>query len=242
MSSKTNRSLSVLCAIPLLALILLLTHSWLNSVEHVSADHEEGNLPELDELKVAEKREEDPSGKPQVHRVSVTNQPSISASASEVYAQGRFQVETHLPEDSSTSVILNELLLRGGILISYDRSGEHEHLLTNGQRQSLNTSLQGSGMSYAVQRPRLLSSGILRHLDRRIVIQADERILLLMPEEFELHLLTEMERILDLPLDQYRRARLDLNLSRGGHLRFTLQSIEHNDGQIKAINRTVRHF
>ena len=203
---------------------------------------------ESEDVLVPKHKEPDPQtldvkkSEPTVHRVSVTNRPSITESAHNAYANGRFQVKTHLPDDRTTGAILNELFMRGGILVAYHSGGRHEHLTSNGQRRELGDSIENSDFTYATQRPRLLSQSILQHLDNRFSSRPGERILLLMPESFELQLLTEMERVLERPLEEYRKAHLDLHLSRGGHLRFILRSVEDNQGQAVSLVSALRFF
>ena len=64
--------------------------------------------------------------------------------------------------------------------------------------------------------------------------------MLVMPAVFEMQLMSDLESILTAPLQQYRGARLSLEVSRGGHLQFTVLQLEDLEGWNDTAPVTLR--
>ena len=175
-----------------------------------------------------------------IQKINIIEESPISKSAEEEMASGRFLLETQISPDVSKLEIYRNLIIRGGIFISLDTNKTY-HLLDN---ESLRTPLSEVDefklpiKGYAFHRPRQIDPRDFRYLGREI--PKGEVVFLVMPNNFESSILTEMEALLPLPLSSYAEGLVNLDLSRNGHLNFTLISVVKNAGATQIINRAFR--
>jgi hypothetical protein len=175
-----------------------------------------------------------------IQKINIIEESPISKSAEEEMASGRFLLETQIRPGVSKLEIYRNLIIRGGIFISLDTNKTY-HLLDN---ESLRTPLSEVDefklpiKGYAFHRPRQIDPRDFRYLGRNI--PKGEVVFLVMPNNFESSILTEMEALLPLPLSSYAEGLVNLDLSRNGHLNFTLISVVKNAGATQIINRAFR--
>ena len=175
-----------------------------------------------------------------IQKINIIEESPISKSAEEEMASGRFLLETQIRPGVSKLEIYRNLIIRGGIFISLDTNKTY-HLLDN---ESLRTPLSEVDefklpiKGYAFHRPRQIDPRDFRYLGREI--PKGEVVFLVMPNNFESSILTEMEALLPLPLSSYAEGLVNLDLSRNGHLNFTLISVVKNAGATQIINRAFR--
>ena len=175
-----------------------------------------------------------------IQKINIIEESPISKSAEEEMASGRFLLETQINPGVSKLEIYRNLIIRGGIFISLDTNKTY-HLLDN---ESLRTPLSEVDefklpiKGYAFHRPRQIDPRDFRYLGREI--PKGEVVFLVMPNNFESSILTEMEALLPLPLSSYAEGLVNLDLSRNGHLNFTLISVVKNAGATQIINRAFR--
>lgn len=201
----------------------ILTKS-IESAEPVEVDEEKDSLP----------------APTKIQKINIIEESPISKSAEEEMASGRFLLETQIRPGVSKLEIYRNLIIRGGIFISLDTNKTY-HLLDN---ESLRTPLSEVDefklpiKGYAFHRPRQIDPRDFRYLGREI--PKGEVVFLVMPNNFESSILTEMEALLPLPLSSYAEGLVNLDLSRNGHLNFTLISVVKNAGATQIINRAFR--
>ena len=175
-----------------------------------------------------------------IQKLNIIEESPISKSAEEEMASGRFLLETQISPDVSKLEIYRNLIIRGGIFISLDANKTY-HLLNN---ESLRIPLGEVNEAklpserYAFHRPRKIDRMDFRYLGREI--SKGDVVFLVMPNNFESSILTEMEALLPLPLSSYAEGLVNLDLSRNGHLNFTLISVVKNAGATQIINRAFR--
>ncbi len=201
-------------------------------------------IPELEQTKQEEEKpeEEEPPDETQkspqrLQSVNLSYEADISQTAIDEMENGRFIVETHLPEGRQRAEVFRMLRNRGGIFVVRDIDDQYFLLQSGAPRQALAESDIPLD-SYALHRPGRIGHDGLSLMGITTAEPGDIPYLV-MPKQFEARIISEIERVLPESLDQYAGAKLRLEPTRGGHLRMQIESVTQPDRSVVAINQTV---
>jgi len=196
----------------------------------------------LPEPEPEKEKEEEPAEKvekqnSQLQSVNLRYEAAVSETAIEEMENGRFIVETRLPEGTGRQRVFVMLLSRGGIIVVRDSQDAYQLLHSKQSREALETA-EINHEAYAFHRPRRISQ---RDLDLMAITQTEPGDIpyLVMPKQFEAQILSEIERTLSGPITDYSQASLYLEISHGGHLSLTIEAVKDRQNQALAINQTI---
>lgn len=171
-------------------------------------------------------------------KINLMREHLSSLSAQEEMLKGRFILDTSILKKAKKSEVYRQLILRQGILIALDSTGQY-YYLAGMQRVPLD-SLTSHGIdlgNYALHRPRKIAPHDFSHLTAE-TIPGDE-LFLVMPNSFETGVFAMIEKSLPHPLSEYSKANLSISLSKGNHLSFLLEKVFTKDGQPRVINHSL---
>ena len=196
------------------------------------AEEEKEKEPEQED-----KSPEEPESPQHLESVNLSYEADISQTAIDEMENGRFIVETELPNGAQRQAVFQMLQSRGGIIVVRNIDDAY-FLLQKGAPRKL---LQESNLpldTYALHRP-----GRIGHADLGLLgistTEPGDIPYLVMPKQFEARIISEIERVLPQSLDQYAGASLRLEPTPGGHLRMQILSVTKRDRSTLAINRPV---
>ena len=216
--------------IRMLSIISMVAFLWVLKPEK-AVSTEEKSLMRDEEIPNAQEIYNEP-------KINLMREHLSSESAKKEMLQGRFVLDTSILKKTKKSEVYRQLLLRQGILIALDSTGQY-HYLSRKQRVPLD-SLKSHGIdlgNYALHRPRKIAPNDFCHLTAE-TIPGDE-LFLVMPNSFETGVFAMIEKSLPNPLTEYSKANLSISLSKGNHLSFLLEKVFTKDGQLRLINRSL---
>ena len=164
----------------------------------------------------------------------------VTESATEEMMEGRFIMETSVNQEIQKAEVYRQLLLRGGIVVSLDQNASYVLISKSGERIPLERiSAEHLNLdNYALHRPRHVAAGDHHHLSG--AIKKGDEVFIVMPNQFESKVFSNIERVLGTPLSNYGKALVDVSISPRGHLDFTLARVTKNDGTAISSNHLMR--
>ena len=164
----------------------------------------------------------------------------VTESATEEMMEGRFIMETTVNQEMQKAEVYRQLLLRGGIVVSLDQNASYVLISKSGERIPLE-SIASENLNldnYALHRPRHVAAVDHHHLSG--AIKKGDEVFIVMPNQFESKVFSNIERVLGAPLSSYGKALVDVSISPRGHLDFTLARITKNDGTTISSSHLMR--
>jgi hypothetical protein len=213
-----------------LSIITVVAFLWVLKPEKALSS-EEKSLRRDEELPNAQEIYDEP-------KINLMREHLSSESAQEEMLKGRFVLDTSILKKTKKSEVYRQLILRQGILIALDSTGQY-HYLARKQRIPID-SLTSHGIdlgNYALHRPRKIAPNDFCHLTAE-TIPGDE-LFLVMPNSFETGVFAMIEKSLPNPLSEYSKANLAISLSKGNNLSFLLEKVFTKDGQLRVINHSL---
>ena len=164
----------------------------------------------------------------------------VTETATEEMMEGRFIMETSVNQERQKAEVYRQLLLRGGIVVSLDQNASYVLISKSGERKPLE-SISSEHLnldSYALHRPRHVAAVDHHHLSG--AIKKGDEVFIVMPNQFESKVFSNIERVLGAPLSNYGKALVDVSISPRGHLDFTLARVTKNDGTTISSSHLMR--
>ena len=164
----------------------------------------------------------------------------VTESATEEMMEGRFIMETSVYQERQKAEVYRQLLLRGGIVVSLDQNASYVLISKSGERIPLE-SIASENLNldnYALHRPRHVAAVDHHHLSG--AIKKGDEVFIVMPNQFESKVFSNIERVLGAPLSNYGKALVDISISPRGHLDFTLARVTKNDGTTISSSHLMR--
>jgi len=164
----------------------------------------------------------------------------VTESATEEMMEGRFIMETTVNQEMQKAEVYRQLLLRGGIVVSLDQNASYVLICKSGERIPLE-SIASETLNldnYALHRPRHVAAVDHHHLSG--AIKKGDEVFIVMPNQFESKVFSNIERVLGAPLSNYGKALVDVSISPRGHLDFTLARVTKNDGTTISSSHLMR--
>ena len=164
----------------------------------------------------------------------------VTESATEEMMEGRFIMETSVNQEMQKAEVYRQLLLRGGIVVSLDQNASYVLISKSGERIPLEriSSEHLNLDNYALHRPRHVAAVDHHHLSG--AIKKGDEVFIVMPNQFESKVFSNIERVLGAPLGNYGKALVDVSISPRGHLDFTLARVTKNDGTTISSSHLMR--
>ena len=170
--------------------------------------------------KKKDEKEPAPEQKDQ-QRVDLKKVITPSETAMREAQKGRFLVYTSISEDTSKKRLYSHMVNRGGIMVIQDNQ-QHAYIMEEGGTKKPIEKASIDLSDYALHRPRMIPHSDINELPYNIQPEADEHVLLIMPNRFEAEVITYIEEQLPQPLTNYSESHVEFSLGRSGNLNYKL--------------------
>lgn len=173
-------------------------------------------------------------------QVNVLLDTQVTESATEEMMDGRLIMETSVNQEMQKAEVYRQLLICGGIVVSLGKNASYVLISKSGERIPLE-SISSEHLNldnYALHRPRHVAAVDHHHLSG--AIKKGDEVFIVMPNQFESKVFSNIERVLGAPLSNYGKALVDVSISPRGHLDFTLARVAKNDGTTISSSHLMR--